>query len=242
MDNYPKQYQQGYTEFFKLKFTVTPDVLIPRPETETLIESVLTYISSHYSLSSPLSIIDIGTGSGCIAISLANQLATWKVDTQILATDISGKTLKVAQENALTILKSYPRGVTIRFLKSDLLSSVPRSLLTAPLLIVANLPYIPSSRIAKLDPSVKDFEPLIALDGGKDGFDMYRKLFAQICKNSLPPGRWDPKLIAIEIDDTQSKIAQAEAKKYFPEAQIEVKKDLFKRPRVLLIKDTSEAP
>ena len=97
------------------------------------------------------------------------------------------------------------------------------------------MPYIPSARIPYLDSSVKDFEPHLALDGGKDGFDLYRKLFQQINKFSLPPRRCKPKLILGEIDYTHGELAAIEASKYFPEANIEVKKDLTHRQRILLV-------
>lgn len=249
MDHTPKAYQQGWIEFYKLRFKVTPDVLIPRPETEILVDEVITFINTASSpnpeLRTPNIILDIGTGSGCIAISLAKNLSNIK----IIATDISGKALEIAklnaklhqvndrisfiQSNLLDSLNSEPR----RFQRTSPLAETPNP---EPLIIVANLPYIPSSRIPKLDYSVKDFEPHLALDGGKDGFNLYRKLFSQICTFSLTPGRCTsqtPYIQAIfcEIDDTQEELALEEAKNHFPKAKVEVKKDLFKRPRLLLI-------
>ncbi len=131
---------------------------------------------------------------------------------------------------------------------------------------MANLPYIPSARINILEPSVKDFEPILALNGGYDGFDLYRRLFQQInekfqpviqrppAEESLPNGRKKfsnelsdssliaqndksgLKLIVCEIDESQEQIAKDEAQKYFPDAQIEIKADLAKKPRILLIR------
>lgn len=250
-EDIPDAYLKGWVEFYKLKFKVTPDVLIPRPETELLVDEVLNFTlrakrevtnkniivskeSSHIRSNNNFTILDLGTGSGNIAISIAKNLPK----AGIFATDISDAALEIARENA----KKHRVENKIFFLKSDLLSSVhPKGGKLD--IIVANLPYIPSSRISFLDPSVRDFEPLIALDGGPDGFDLYRKLFRQITEGGYKPGlnsklqTWfaDLKLLVCEIDESQEKIAITEAKKYFPEAKIEVKKDLAKKPRMLII-------
>ena len=228
----PRQYEQGWVEFYKLKFKVTPDVLIPRPETELLVDEVLKFIHNReYSLnesssrSATFTILDIGTGAGNIAISLAKNLILhpcWVIprtggDTKIIATDISAKALKIAKQNA----KLHGVLDKIQFVKSNLLSTKNTQLrkIGTPTVIVTNLPYIPSERIPYLDPSVKDFEPHVALDGGSDGFDLYRKLFAQI-------SRLHPKGVALivgEIDYTQGDLAYSEAKKYFPEAEVDRK-------------------
>lgn len=245
----PQAYQEGYTEFYKLRFKLTPDVLIPRPETELLVDEVLNFITRN-----SLTILDLGTGSGNIAISiaknLANHLPTWKalpagnlpdgsqgqVGTQIIATDISQKALEVAKQNA----KLHGVENNIIFLKSNLLSIFTTSY--SPVLhiggvrsdidiIVTNLPYIPTARIPYLDPSVKDFEPLVALDGGKDGFELYRKLFAQIKEKGLKP-----KLILGEIDYTHGELAVNEALRYFPQYEVKVKTDLAHKQRVLMVR------
>ncbi len=226
----PKQYQQGWTEFYKLKFKVTSDVLIPRPETELLVDEVIRYISDHPTVT----ILDLGTGSGCIAISLAKNLPV-----HLIATDISLKALKVAKQNA----KLHGVSNQIQFIQSNLLSTFlsqnsvrPHTKMKNINVIVANLPYIPSARIPYLDPSVKDFEPKVALDGGEDGFELYRKLFKQIRKFEGAPLGWKPKLIVCEIDYTHGELAVYEALKYFPDAEVEVKTDLSYRQRILIIK------
>ena len=233
----PDQYTQGFTEFYKLKFLVNESVLIPRPETELLVDNVVNLVNSFTrNQKTSLLVLDIGTGSGNIAISIAKNTNNVK----IIATDISPKALKVAKLNA----RFHGVENRITFLKSNLLKGLPRSF--GPrndenLIIVANLPYIPTQRITILDSSVKDFEPHLALDGGPDGFDLYRKLFKQIkeknwlAHRSLGEGR-KLKIFVGEIDHTHSKIALREAKKYFPNYQIEVKKDLAKKDRILLIK------
>ncbi|MDO8498757.1 MAG: HemK/PrmC family methyltransferase [bacterium] len=263
MDNKPKQYVQGWVEFYKLRFKVTPDVLIPRPETELLVDEVLRFVRDS---SGPLAhrndnddvivsgakqsftILDLGTGSGNIAISIAKNiyLPTWSVGTRIIATDISPKASKIAQQNA----KLHQVEDRIIFFQSNLLSAFRHSggnlrpIESDPIvpisselqdnvhvdIIVTNLPYIPSARIPYLDSSVKDFEPHVALDGGEDGFELYRQLFQQIKEKG-----WKPKLILGEIDYTHGELAQEEAQKYFPEAQVEVKTDLAHKQRILRI-------
>lgn len=233
MHNKPKQYIQSWVEFYKLKFKVTPDVLIPRPETELLVDAVLNFLqTTNYKL---ITIIDLGTGTGNIAISIVQNLPSHILSgkVKIIASDISGKALKVAKQNA----KLHGVSDKIVFIQSDLLQNMQRSLqnLSTPSIIVTNLPYIPSARIPYLDSSVKDYEPHAALDGGEDGFEPYRKLFGQISKFMLPPRGWKLKLIVCEIDYTHGELAINEAQKYFPDAQIEVKTDLAHKQRILTI-------
>jgi len=255
--NKPVQYQMGFTEFYKLKFVVNSDVLIPRPETELLVEQVIK--------AKPSTVLEIGTGSGCIAISIAKNLK----DVQITAVDISKKALQVANKNA----KLHHVEQQITFKESDLLSFIPslrdhemakqshikkndvglprqsdalnprndgchadRDVQSMTLRddtfdwIVANLPYIPSSRIETLDSSVKDFEPILALDGGEDGFDLYRRLFIEMIQKSIYPHYFIG-----EIDTEHAAIAKKDAERFFPRAFIEIKKDLTKRDRFLVI-------
>ncbi|OGE70724.1 protein-(glutamine-N5) methyltransferase, release factor-specific [Candidatus Daviesbacteria bacterium RIFOXYD1_FULL_41_10] len=235
----PKAYIQGYVEFYKLKFKVTPDVLIPRPETELLVDEVLKFVhgscfmvhrktTNHQPrIDNRLTVLDLGTGAGNIAVSIAVTAA--KIISHIgcvilIATDISEKALRVAKQNAM--LHGVENKIT--FLKSNLLKGL-RGVAQVDI-IVTNLPYIPSARIPYLDCSVKDFEPHVALDGGEDGFELYRKLFQQIVDLN-----WHPKLIIGEIDYTHGELAIIEAMKYFPDAQIEVKKDLAHMQRILTI-------
>lgn len=241
----PIQYQKGYVEFYKLRFKVTPDVLIPRPETELLVDEALHSIKSQSASwrtsikEKEIIVLDIGTGAGNIAISIAKNLPkpinASGMLVKIIAIDISQKALEIAKQNAkLHGVEKY-----ITFIKSNLLSSkqiVPLILNTIPLILVTNLPYIPTQRIPYLDPSVKDFEPKIALDGGPNGFSLYRKLFQQLKHFELPPRRWKLKLIIGEIDYTHGELAKNEALKYFPEAEVEIKTDLAKKQRILIIK------
>ena len=217
----PDAYKNGRIEFCGLLIKVTPDVLIPRFETEQLVKETINFIHNNLPNIKLIRILDVGTGSGCISIALAKGISS----AQITALDISKKALRVAKENAQT----HQVENQITFTHSDLLSNL-RKEESQPDIIVANLPYIPKERIPTLDSSVKDFEPLIALDGGSDGFDIYRKLFTQIKKKEMTP-----KLIIAEIDDTHRKIAMEEAKHYFPQSKVEIKKDTSNLDRLLIL-------
>jgi len=216
----PKQYQQGWTEFYKLKFHITEDTLIPRPETELLVDDTLVIARSLAATKqSPVTIIDIGTGSGIIAISVAKNMD----NVGIVATDISPKALDIAKKNAQFHKVDMDK---IVFITNDLYEKFT----VAPDIIVTNLPYIPTARLLHIDPMVTDWEPKIALDGGEDGFELYRKLFTQIEQNKLYP-----KYLIGEIDYTQADLVLSEVKRRFPNAKVEVKKDLAKLERYFII-------
>lgn len=162
----PLAYILGKKEFYSLEFEVNPAVLIPRPETELLVETALKHFSSS---PSPLTLLDIGTGSGCIAITLAKHLP----EAQIRAIDISESALAIARRNA----EKHGVEKQIEFIQADFLSP-HSSLLTSQDkfdLILSNPPYIASDEISKLAPELQA-EPLYALEGGKDGLDFYRVL------------------------------------------------------------------
>lgn len=160
----PIQYILGKTEFMGLDFRVTKDVLIPRPETEILVEKTIEIARS---LGQGItSILDIGTGSGCIAVSLAEFLP----GITITATDICHKAIETAQGNAL----SNNVADKIKFIYSDLFSSYELGVMSYDI-IVSNPPYIAAAEIEELQPEVK-YEPRRALDGGEDGLDFYRRI------------------------------------------------------------------
>jgi release factor glutamine methyltransferase len=168
----PLQYITGHQEFYGLDFLVTPDVLIPRPETEFLIEQVIqrsqTFTSSDRSANEMI-ILDIGTGSGCIAITLALHI----VSANVFATDISGAALKVARENAERL------GATgrIEFLEGDLLAPLASlSLEDRVDFLVSNPPYVSRQEAAALQREVMDWEPHSALFADDDGLWFYRRL------------------------------------------------------------------
>ena len=160
----PLQYLTGHQEFFKLDFEVTPDVLIPRPETEFLVEIALELLKGNLD---PF-IADIGTGSGCVAVSLLHELP----DAHAIATDISAAALCVAQRNA------DRHGVTDRLtvIESDCFAKVNADRSFS--LIAANLPYIRDDEMGTLQPEV-GYEPRMALAGGPDGLDIVRRLLRE---------------------------------------------------------------
>jgi len=183
----PLQYILGKTEFMGLEFKVAPCVLIPRPETELLVEKTIEACSKFMVHGSLLDILDIGTGSGCIAVSLAKLLP----GARITATDISNEALKVARENAKN------NNVDVRFIHSDIFSSYDLRPTTYDL-IIANPPYIASEDIDKLQRELQ-YEPKVALDGGPDGLDFYRRIIAQ-----APAYLKDNGLLILEIGFAQT--------------------------------------
>lgn len=171
---FPLQYILGEVEFFGLAFRVDNRVLIPRPETEILVEAVINLVttSPRHHVNSHIKILDIGTGSGCIAVCLAKFLP----QAAITAIDISFDALSLAKENALR--NSADKNIS--FIQSDLLSAVRYSL-SAYDLIVSNPPYIASADLAALQKEVR-CEPALALDGGKDGLYFYYKIITEAPK------------------------------------------------------------
>lgn len=160
----PIDYILGKTEFMGLEFQVTPEVLIPRPETEILVETALLSVSGKRPAAGGVRILDVGTGSGCIAVSLAKLLPSARVD----ALDISGKALSVARENASL------HGVTIEFIHGDAYTLYALRH-TQYDMIVSNPPYIATGQIDTLQTEIQ-YEPRLALDGGSDGLAFYRAI------------------------------------------------------------------
>jgi len=163
----PIAYIIGEKEFWSRSFKVGPGVLIPRPETELIVE-IVTRDSCLVSREKPITILDIGTGSGILAITLAKEFP----NTQVMAIDISPEALSYAKENA----ERHSVADRIQFLEQDFLTS-HESLVTSHFdLIVSNPPYIASAEIETLDDDVRKFEPQLALDGDSDGLKFYRAL------------------------------------------------------------------
>jgi release factor glutamine methyltransferase len=180
----PVEYITEKCEASGYVFTVTPDTLIPRIETEKLIElslGTLRKIVEQSSDTQQVRILDIGTGSGFVGITIARKLADQypNHNIQLILSDISAKALSVAHLNATVLLQESDTKSKIdcKVIKSDLMQNIPLQPFHT---ITANLPYIPSGRIENLDASVKDFEPINALDGGKDGLELILKLLQQI--------------------------------------------------------------
>jgi release factor glutamine methyltransferase len=184
LKNEPIQYITGDQEFYGLTLKVTPAVLIPRPETEHLVEAVL----HHLPKDQPTRIVDIGTGSGAIAIALAVHLPK----AHITALDLSPEALSIAKQNAET----HKVADRITFLQSDLLAAIANE---PPYdAIVSNPPYIPHTDHPTLHPEVRDHEPHTALFAGTEGLDIYRRLIPQAHTHLKPNG-----LIALEIGHGQ---------------------------------------
>lgn len=175
----PIAYLTGKAHFFNLEFEVNRDVLIPRPDTETIVENVLQLARRETGFESPR-VLDLCTGSGCIAAAIAHHLKP----ATVVATDISAAAINIARRN-IEKLNLQDR-VTIEL--GDLYEPLTRIVDAQPFdLIVSNPPYIPSDEIPKLDRSVKDYEPHTALDGGADGMDFHRRIM-QGAKERLRPG------------------------------------------------------
>jgi release factor glutamine methyltransferase len=209
----PISYIIGRAHFYGLEFHVTPDVLIPRPETELLVDNAIHWCQKHqyHHL-----ILDVGTGSGCIAISLAVHLP----HTKIIAVDISMNALRVANYNAVL----HNVNERCNFLQSDLITPISGKFG----LICANLPYIPSAKLTSL--TVARNEPITALDGGESGLVLIQKLLQE----SIPIAA-DRVCLLLEVEAEQGVAASELARKYYPDAIIDVKKDLSGLDRLLVI-------
>ncbi len=218
----PLPYVLGHWEFFGLDFDLTPDVLIPRPETELLVEHAVAWLQA-----SPerRSVADVGTGSGCIAVAIAVNVP----DARLVATDISPKALEVARRNAL----KHNVADRIDFIECDILpqSDLPlggRQRAGAFDLICANLPYIPTQKLRKLP--VYGREPTLALDGGKDGLDPFRKLLRLAPDWLAPGGR-----LLLEIESSRGAAALSLAYDAFTAGEMHLHRDLAGQDRLLEI-------
>ena len=216
----PFPYILGHWEFLGLDFDVTPDVLIPRPETELLVEKAIAWLQE-----SPVrrTVADIGTGSGAIAVSIAANIP----DTHILATDISHAALEVARKNA----QKFNIADRIDFIECDILPQHPDPFPTESHfdLMCANLPYIPTDTLQGLP--IYGREPTLALDGGADGLDLFRRLM-NIAPDWLAPNA----LILLEIEATRGVQAVSLAYDMFSQAEIHLHQDLTGRDRLLEIR------
>ena len=214
----PAAYILGRHEFYGVELYVDSRVLIPRPETELLVETALAFVERRFGKGQPCSIVDAGTGSGAIAIALALHLP----QARIYATDVSSGAIDVARVNCTR------HGVNGRvdLLLGDLLDPLSRSVD----LIVANLPYVKDADIPQLMPEIRDFEPVAALAGGVDGLDKVRLLLAQSKGHLLPRGA-----VMLEIGLGQAEEAVSIAARHFPESKVDLLKDFAGIERVLWI-------
>ncbi|MFO8101379.1 MAG: peptide chain release factor N(5)-glutamine methyltransferase [Dehalococcoidia bacterium] len=213
LNHEPIAYITGHKEFFGLDFLITPATLIPRPETELIVEKALELARGK-----PASIADVGTGCGAIAVVLAAHLP----DVKVYATDISNDVLEAARENA----RRHGVAERIRFLWGDLLQPVD-----GPVdMIVANLPYISEREMSELSEDVRLHEPELALAGGSAGLDYIERLLAQASGKLNSGGA-----VLVEIGYDQGRAVMALARKHFPDSGVEVLADLNGHDRLVMV-------
>jgi release factor glutamine methyltransferase len=214
-DETPVEYLTHTAYFCDLAFYVDEHVLIPRIESEQIVEDVIKHITTRSY--SPLTIADVGTGSGALGISISRELEEKKINHTLILTDISPEALEVAEKNAVTHLSRTPHLV-----QSHLLTALS----ITPDIIVANLPYIPSERIETLDASVQDFEPHLALDGGLHGYEIINNLLDQIEHRDTHPS-----FIYLEVDSSHQLSDFDIPNQYTARVSL----DVFDRPRFLIL-------
>jgi release factor glutamine methyltransferase len=212
----PAAYIMGRREFFGIELVVAPGVLIPRPDTEVLVEEALRFANAR---TGPLRIADVGCGSGAITVALALHLP----DARVYAIDISQRAIEIAVMNA------DRQGVADRVetLRGDLLAPLTRTVD----LITANLPYVESAAIPTLEPEIRMWEPREALDGGDDGLDLIRRLLASAPERLARNGA-----MVLECDPGQVPTLRALAAETFPGASVETVVDLAGRERVVAVR------
>jgi release factor glutamine methyltransferase len=214
----PLAYIVGHREFFGLEFDVSPAALIPRPETEMLVEAVMSFATERFG-AQPFHLADIGVGCGTIAVSVARALS----NARVIATDVSSEALALAQRNA----EKHGVDSRIEFREGDLLEP-----LTEPAdLLAANLPYVTTSDWEALPPEIRDWEPRAALDGGPDGLRVIERFFRSTPDYLMPGGA-----VLAEIGDAQGSDARRIATETFPEAAIGVERDLAGKDRLLVVR------
>lgn len=222
----------GHKEFYGYDFKVTTDTLIPRPETELLVELALNEVRNYESKimnQENVVCIDIGTGSGNIIISIASELRKSHSPFILLATDISKKALSIAKKNA----KIHSVDRTITFLHGDLLVPChPYIKQNQKIIITANLPYLSQTLYKETSPEVHDFEPISALVSEREGLDHYYRLLESI-KNL--PVKKPPLILFLEISPEQTIALKSFVSSLFPNAKILVHKDLAEKDRVVQI-------
>lgn len=211
----PVAYLIGRKEFYGLEFVVDRRVLVPRPETETLVDAALAWARRRYSSQQSILIADIGTGSGCIAVALAVHLP----NALIYAIDLSPDALAVAQQN----VERHNVADRVLLLCGDLLAPLPQPVD----LLVSNPPY---TLLDTIDTGVRLHEPHLALDGGSDGLMVYRRLLAVAPRKVRPGGA-----LMVEIGATQANAVVELVRGAFPTARVAVQRDLAGRDRVVVV-------
>lgn len=209
--NHPPQYLIGYEEFYGRRFHVTTDTLIPRPETEELVALCLEKNSSE-----PLTVVDVGTGTGAIAITLKAERPNW----QVMAVDISVAALEIAQKNSQALTTE------VDFYLGDTLEPISQPIDV----LISNPPYISQSEWSLMDESVRLFEPKTALFASNNGLAMYEKLAQQAKMKLQPHGK-----IFLEIGFQQGEAVKKLFQEVFPNKVIEIKKDLAGQERMIFV-------
>ena len=212
----PLAYITGTREFYRLEFRVTPDVLIPRPESELLVDAALDHMRQARMRTAQVA--DVGAGSGAVGIALAKH----RRGINLICSDVSRDALLVARDNAQRLLKR-PRA---SFIQGDLLTPLPGPFHC----VVANLPYIPEGRLDELEPEVAEHEPRVALTPGTRGTELILRLLTQL------PSRLHPNGIAVlEVDPGQESAIADAAAQMLPNAEITILNDISEQPRAVRI-------
>lgn len=211
LEGYPIQYLIGYVDFYGYKININENVLIPRYETEYLVEKTINYSKKMFD--GNLDILDLGTGSGAISIALGK-----KLDSNVTGVDISDKALEVARNNA------FQNNININFIKSDMLENVTGKYD----IVISNPPYIDSEE--KIMDSVKKYEPHLALYAEDNGLYFYKNILSNI-----KPYLKEKFIIAFEIGWWQGKLIETIAKEYFEDSKVLTLKDLTNRDRYIFI-------
>lgn len=217
----PLQYVTGEVAFRHIVVKVRPGVLIPRPETEVLVDAVLPAVDEAIAARGLALVADLCTGSGCIALSIAQE----RPEARVVAGDVSGIALEVAEENTARLGLSE----RLAIVESDLFAALPRELLGRLDVVVSNPPYVPSADVPGLPAEVAGFEPHLALDGGPDGLEVYRRILAD-AREWLRPGG----LLGVELDERMVEKAAAEAEEWYLDSR--VVSDLSGRDRIVVAK------
>lgn len=221
----PIAYLTGRAHFFNLEFEVSSDVLIPRPDTETLVENVLQLVRNQAGFEAPR-VLDLCTGSGCVAAAIAHHLKA----ATVVAVDISPAAAEVARRN----IERLGLSDRVAVAQGDLFEPLSTMVDTQPFhLIVANPPYIASAQIESLDRSVKDYEPTSALDGGLDGLTIHRRILEGAPQRLSPGGR-----VYLEIAFDQGESAREAAGACTGFDEVRILKDYGGRDRVLTARRT----
>lgn len=212
IDNEPAQYIIGSCDFYGERFNVTPATLIPRPETEELVALCL----ANNSKSNPLKVVDIGTGTGAIALTLKRLAPNWEVS----AVDLSAEALAVAQANATT------QALSVTFFEGDLTTPLPAA--DQYDIVISNPPYIGSDEWAEMDESVRTHEPKMALFAANHGLALYEQLAKELPTRLTPHGK-----LYLEFGYRQGKALKELFQKEFPEKQVVIHRDLNGHERML---------